>query len=338
MTIVNWTFYGRNPSNQLTLVKPIVGGNLSYDDSRTTVRTLTGLAWTPAELAKISLVRDDLLVYLAINGGTPVLMGTFKATSSSYQKDALTYRGVASDIAHIDFSDVFVQLNASSPSPIIAVAGLQPDQIMGMIADKAGLDHAFAGSSAGLSSTVTWAPFTTLASILGDLAVQAGQRPPWADRNGVARSVAANVIETAIIDLATFKPEQGTIVITENYLTAPDEVVVYDQQALTPVVGVWDAPSAAPNSAFNRGYSIAVGVAIQGLASASQGNSAAQAYGEQQSARTLAASCDPKAAILLDGPQIISYDSTNWIIRSWSIGTAVGSSLQLSASEVVTGT
>jgi hypothetical protein len=135
--------------------------------------------------------------------------------------------------------------------------------------------------------------------------------------------------------MANLKPIAGSIVITNNYLTAPDRVVVYDQTADSPTVGIWNAPPSSPGSAFQRGYSIAVGVPIQGLAGASQAQDAAQAYGEQQLARSLAVNLAPESVVLFDGPNIISYLGTSWLVRSWSISTQPGSMLSLTAAEVV---
>lgn len=338
MARLDWTFAARSRSGTLTPVKPIIGGTFSYDDSRTTARTLSGLAWLPVELAKIDLSGDDLIVYLALDGGTPVQMAVMRATSSADQKDILTLPdGTAGDLSHVDFADDFIRLNASSEQPFIVTVGTPPDGAMAMVADIVGLDHAFAGSNGPMSDTVSWAPFTPLATILNDLALQAGQRPPWSDRLGVARSVQANVIDTQIIDLATLKPIQGTIAVSNNYLSAPDRVVVYDQSALAPLVGIWNAPASSPSSAFRRGYSIAVGVAIQGVASVSQAQQTAQAYGERQMARSLSVTLAPEAVLLLDGPVILSYLDTTWLVRSWSIATQPGSTLSLVAAEVVEG-
>lgn len=336
MATLTWTFAGRAPSGALTAVKPIIGGTFNYDDSRTTARSISGLAWTPLELAKIALSSDDLLVYLAIDGGQPVLMGTFRASGASYQKDVLTNPdGTAGDLAHIEFVDEFVRLNASSEQPFMVQVGTPPDIAMGMIADKAGLNHAFAGSTGSMASTVVWSPFTTYSTILDDLAIQAGHRPPWADRSGVARSVQANVVSSQVVTLDSLKPIAGSIVVTDNYLSAPDRVVAYDQSASAPLVGIWNAPASSPGSAAKRGYSIAVGLPIQGLASVSQAQSAAQTAGEQQIARSLAVTISPESAVLLDGPNVISYLGSSWLVRSWSISTQLGGTLSLVAAEVI---
>lgn len=335
MPALDWTFYGRTPSGATTPVKPIIGGTLGYDDSRTTARTLSGLAWIPVELAKMALASDDLLVYLSIDGATPVLMATMRATEASYQKDVLLNDdGTVGDLAHIEFADSFVRLNAATEFPFTATIGTPPDVAMGQIADKAGLTHAFAGSSGPMASTVVWAPFTTYATILNDLALQAGHRPPWADRMGIARSVAASVVGTSVLALDSLLPVQGTIVVTEGYLSAPDRVVCFDQSANSALVGTWDAPASAPNSATKRGYSIAVPLPIQGLASVAQAQASAQAFGQLQMARQLSATVSPESAVLLDGPIVLSYLGTYWLVRSWSIATNQESTLALVAAEV----
>lgn len=336
MSDLDWTFFTRVPDGDITQVYPIIGGTLSYDDSRTSVRTLSGLAWLPPQVANMNLSANDLLAYLSVDCATPVLMGTFRASSVAEQKDVLTNKdGTSGDLYHIDFSDSFVRLNGSTPQPITVQIGVPPDEAMGQIAELAGLDHAFAGSTGVVSSAVTYAPFTAYSNMLTDLALQAGQRPPWADRTGVARSVQANVVQSQIVDLATLKPLQGTIVVTDNYLTAPDLVMVYDQSAPQALTATWNSPASSPGSAFARGYSIAVGLAIQGLSSTTQAFQAAQAYGEQQLARSLSVTLAPESAIVFDGPNIIGYLGSSWLVRSWSISTAPGSTLSLVAAEVI---
>lgn len=336
MSDLDWTFFTRVPDGDETQVYPIVGGTFSYDDSRTSVRTLSGLSWLPPQVANMNLSANDLLVYLTIDCGTPVLMGTMRASSVAEQKDVLTNKdGTSGDLSHIDFSDSFVKLNGSTPSPVTVQQGTPPDQAMGQIAELAGLDHAFAGSTGVVISAVTYAPFTAFSTMLSDMALQAGQRPPWADRTGVARSVTANVVQSQVVDLATLKPIQGTIVVTDNYLTAPDLVMVYDQTAPSATTATWNAPASSPGSAFARGYSIGVGLAIQGISSTTQAYQAAQAYGEQQLARSLSVTLAPESSALFDGPNLIGYLGSTWLVRSWSISTTPGSTMSLVAAEVI---
>lgn len=336
MGALDWFLVARQPGGSAILVKPIIAGTFDFDATRVATRQLTGFSWTPTELAKIDLSSDDLLVYVSVDGAPSTQVATMRASSSAQQKDVLTNPdGTSGDLSHIDFADVFVRLNASSEVPFTVAVGTPPDVAMGVIADKAGLDHAFAGSIGPMASTVTWAPFTTFSTILNDLALQAGQRAPWANRIGVARSALATVVGTEVIALADLKPVTGTIVVTDNYLTAPDRVVVSDQSASSALVGTWDAPAVSPASAARRGYSIAVGVSIQGMASASQAAAAARVYGERQLARSLAATIAPESVLLLDGPNIISYLDANWLVQSWSLSTAPGSTMTLAATEVI---
>ena len=337
MSTLDWTFVGRvGGSSTIQAVKPIIGGTLSYDDSRTTTRQLTGFSWIPTEIAKINLSADYLLAYVSVDGATPQLVATLRAASSAQQKDVLTNSdGTLGDLSHVDFYDTFVQLNASSEVPFVIQMGVPPDVAMAQVAALAGLNSSFAGSYGILATAVTWAPFTSYATMLSDLAGQAGHRVPWSDPYGVARSVQANTAGVTIIPLATLKPIQGTIVVTDNYLTAPDRVFVYDQSSTDAIIGIWDAPASSPGSAAARGYSIATGVAIQGLSSTSQAVNAAQAYGEQQLARTLSVTLAPESILLLDGPNIISYLGANWLVRSWSLATQPGSTLSLVAAEVI---
>lgn len=330
---VGWTFVAVKPSGHTVDVHPIVGGSLSYDDSNDVRLTLTGLAWTPEEADKFNPTRDALVVSLSIDD-TEYSMGYFYATESSRQKDViLTEAGDEEDILHIDFGDGFVKLKQSDERPRVGLRGSDPAQIIRELAEAAGFPVAIANSTSRLGSDVVWSPFTSFIEIINALYPVAGFRAPWADKSGVFRAESAQVIESEVIPLDQLSPVAASIVVSETYLSAPNRVVVWDDSAEYPLVGRWEAPASAPHSFANRGYWITESSQQQGLQNIEAADQAAAAIGERLTARTLNAQVFPTS--IIDGPTVISYDDSFWLIRRWDLSTAVGAVMSIEASELI---
>lgn len=329
-----WRFYGVRPSGHEVDIKPTKTGSLAYDDSSDVRMTLSGFVFLPDQIERFDPTKDVLRAQLLINNNA-YDMGYYYATSLSRQKDALIHEGAVSDLVHIDFSDGFVKLLASTENPITAPRGADPSQLIVDFAKASGFQTSVANAESVLGSQVVWDPFTSAISVINELVPVAGHRPPWIDHAGVFRSIAANVVESEVIPLLNLNPVAATIVISETYLSAPNRVVVYDDQAGYPLTGIWEAPASAPNSYANRGYWITQANPQQGLASIEAAQLAAKALGEQLSSRTLDCYILPTPDI--DGPRVISYDNALWLIRSWSLGTEDGALMSITATELPNG-
>lgn len=331
---VGWTFISVKPNGNSIEVHPIVGGTLSYDDSSDTRCSLTGLVWTPEEATKFDPVSDYLIPYIYIDGVSES-MGYFYATSSSRQKDViLSDAGEVSDLLHVDYEDGFVKLRQSTERPIAALKGADPAVLVKEFAELAGFNASVANAQALLGNDVVWAPFTSFIEIINALYPVAGFRPPWADHYGLFRAVSAHEItDDDIIPLEDLVPAAASVVVSEAYLSAPNRVVVYDDSADYPLIGVWEAPASAPHSFANRGYWITQPSQQQGVESTQAATLAAEALGEQLSARTLNAQVFPTSQI--DGPTVISYDNALWLIRRWDLSLAPGALMSIEATELI---
>lgn len=337
MSEIGWSFVVRAENGTTQAVYPTVGGTLSQDLSRSVKRNFSGFTFLPSEYAKFSDLARDLLEVTMTVDGVAHAVGSYYASDSSFQPDIVIsdQTGEVSDLYHIDFGDVFLLLRRSSEIPNTLRMGGDPSQEMIRLLELANIYHAIANAGAPVVSDITWPPFTPYASILTDLATIARHRSPWADFDGIVRSVAALTVETQIITLESLEPVAGSISITENYLSAANRVAVYDDQADSPTVGIWNAPASAPHSALRRGYVIAVGDARQGLGSLDNALQVAATVGESLTARTLDAAVMPGALPQLDGPIILSYRDALWLCESWSLTTDTGAVLTLSATELV---
>ncbi len=328
-----WTLLSVSPANVATEVKFTNTGQFTHDQSRPVRRAISGFSLLPSEAEKVDLARDSVRAYLRVDDQS-YPMGIFYFTESSRQKDAIKDDdGNPSDLIHVSLSDQFIRLQRSDEVPRFALAGADPSQEMIRYLSETDIPHSITGAANPISEDVVWQPFTTYETIVSQLAELAGHRRPWADNYGVIRSVSARVVDSEVIPLEDLKPIDGTIVITDNYLSAPNRVVVYDDQGEYPVVGVWDAPSTAPNSAATRGWVQTAGVQAQGLSGVVHAQQMAQTIGEQMAARRLAGDIIPTNR--LDGPVVLSYDGALWLVNGWSVSTAVGSTMSFDASELI---
>lgn len=333
-----WIFRRFNANGVKVQFSPPLGVTISHDQGRKVRRTVSGVTLIPDEAEAIDLSQDQVEVIMTRRDDrtdvvTEHRMGIFNFTGSTRNCDAaVNVAGVTSDILHVDLGDNTVRLLRSSEIPRFVPAGTDPTQLAIQILEGAGMKHAIAGSVSALIADTSWQPFTTDSDILEQLDEIGGHRRFWADNDGVIRSVSANIVVTEIIALEDLLPVAKTIAITDNYLSAPNRVVVQDDTAQYPTVGVWDAPSSSPSSAFRRGYVLTQGVSQQWLTGPVHAERIAQTMGEQLSASSLTADILP--TWLLDGPRVLSYRNRLWLLSGWSISTDVGSNMSISASEV----
>lgn len=307
-------------------------GDFTHDQNRSIRRAISGFRLLPSEAAKVNMAQDAVYAFLDVNGES-FPMGVFYFTESSRVKDVtIDEEGNSADIVDVALSDKFIRLMRSDEVPRQALAGADPSQEMIAYLADADVPHSITGAASAIFDDVVWAPFTTTEEIVSQLADLAGHRRPWADNYGVIRSVSSQVVDTEIIEFATLEPIAGTIVITENYLSAPNRVVVYDDQAAYPIVGSWDAPSSAPNSLLNRGWVLTAGVPQQGLSGPIHAQQVARTIGEQMSARSF--SCQIMPTNRLDGPVVVRYLDTLWLTESWSVSSAPGSLMSASFREL----
>lgn len=338
---IGWRFYAQRPGGIEVEIHPTTTGDFSYDDSSDIRTTLSGLIFLPDQLVLFDMNRDVLRAQLIIDG-LVYDFGRFYAASLSRQKDVMltdldaqSEEATSEDLVHIEFADGFIKLSASSEDPISIGKGGDPAQIILDLAKASGFSTAVANSEFLFAEPVVWDSFTPYISIINELVPVAGHRPPWVDQSGIFRSVSANVVDTEVIALEDLHPIMHSIVISEVYLTAPNRVVVYDDQSGYPLRGVWNAPASAPHSFANRGYYVTQASPQQGLQSVDAAERAAKALGEQLTARILDATIFPTQRI--DGPTVISYDDTLWLVRSWGISTAPGSTMTIRATELIDG-
>lgn len=331
-----WYFLLEKPSGKRVPLYPTISGSFSYDGSREVTKALSGFVLLPSEYAKINFTQDVVLAFLLLNSETH-FMGVFVFSELVIQKDVCLDPDnptVVSDLYNVALADRTALLIRSEGNARTLFEGGDPSFEMREILSAAGQPHSIANAAAPTGSDITWDGSATDLEKIRSLATLAGHRQPWMNNEGVIKSVSSMVIDTDVIPLEDLYPTGGSISITEKYLTAPNRVIVNDNSFPNYALrGQWDAPGSAPHSYANRGFYYTVTEDTQGLQSEGHADTVAATLGESYTARTLAAEILPTQR--LDGPQVIGYDGSFWLVNSWSMGTDSGATMSIQAEELL---
>lgn len=334
-----WRFEAVTPIGEVTAVYPAAAGNLSYDASRDVSKTLGGMVFLPNEMRKFSPVADEIKVYLILNG-VEYPMGYFTASEAPEQRDVLLdpETNLVSNLYNVGFGDRMARLIRSNGSPQTLPAGFDPAQEAIQLLAFLGIPYAWDGSASVAGNSISWNGDVTVLSKIVQLSELAGHRNPWMNNEGIIRSELATtpfVLDPDILSVYDLNVEANSLVVTPLYLTAPNVVIVSGNTSSgnAPVTGRWDAPSAAPHSFANRGYFYTQMEERQGLLDSAHAEQVAKAIGEKNSARILNFRCEPNPK-LLDGPTILSYDGTLWVVTSSSTDLSANGLSDIQAEEL----
>lgn len=334
MTEIGYRFEAVRPGDNVRAFTPQVAGTYSFDLTREIPKTITGMVSPPGQWSILDVRLDQIRCIMQVDG-VDTTFGYFAFSELVRQKNVVVNEaGLPADMYTTSLSDRCMLLVRNTGRAETLNTGFDPSDEMQRILNDANIPYSVAASPNISSNGVTWSGDTTDLAKVRQLGTLAGHRPLWADNNGVIRSVSSQVIDTEIIPLADLQPVGGTIAITERFLTAPNRVIVSDNgNAAYKVNGQWDAPASAPHSEANRGYVLTRLEELQGLGSGAAAQNVAATIGEAYTARSLSARIVPTP--ILDGPQVISYDSANWLVTSWEIPLTPGSDMTLTAEELL---
>lgn len=328
-----WTFWARQQDRHVPIYFTTTG-DYSFDITRDVPRQITGLVLIPQERAKLNLSSNEIEVWYGDNGECSQF-GVFRFTESSRQVGVVRNQdGTAGDLTPVTLNDRLVELKRNTGAAHSLAAGADPSQAMQSILSDANIPSGISGSASPILNPVTWDGSVEDISRLNDLATLAGHRQPWSNNSGVVRSIPSQVVSTDIIDLLDLRPTAGSIVITDNYLSAPNRVIVTDNSSAGfQIVGQWDAPASAPNSESQRGWIQTQVEQQQGLYGNAHADEVAATIGQGLLARQL--DVEILVTTVLDGPVVLGYDNAVWLLQGWSTSTAPGSKMQLTAKELI---
>jgi hypothetical protein len=297
---------------------------ITNDTSRTIKRALSGLRVPATEAAAVDPFRDRIRARWVIEDDPAVYpLGVFLFAD---QNQIVRSYGTDLDLELVDQTFIIDQPLLEGVSYGI---GTPVGATLALLAADAGVPSFYvAPSSVTLQRPATWPGGTSLYRVLADLCLLEGFTPPFFDNEGTLRLVDAPDPELAP---ATRLYPPGSpiidpsIVRTDDLLTAPNRWVVVDNGATAgPVVGVYELPSTAPHSFFNRGFHVTQWVEQQGLESVAAAVAAAKALAltdpdgvERASFSTVV---DPRH----DTYDVVEFAGARWLEESWSMDLRAG--------------
>lgn len=321
-----------------TDVFPAAAGSLEYDGSRDVSKTLGSLVFLPNEWRKLNPVADEIRIYMILDD-VEYPLGFFTATQAPEQRAVLLDPDTneVSNLYTVAFADRMAKLIRSDGTSQAIQSGFDPSQEAVDLLGFVGVPFSWQNSVSVGGDTIVWDGGVTLLDKVVQLSALAGHRNPWMSNEGVVTSVVAQTpvyYAPENVALSSLNVEANSTVVTPLYLTAPNVVVVTGNSGNlnAPVTGRWDAPSAAPHSYANKGFFYTQLVSLQGLRDNDHAKRVARAVGEKNSARVLNFRCQPTP--LIDGPTVLQYDDTLWVVQSYSIDLGSGGLMDVKAEEL----
>lgn len=330
MANIGWRFELRKDGEAIDTL-PLPYTSISHSQGQTASRSIGQVMLVPEAKARWDLIRHQVRAIL-IRDGNEFPMGEFVAVSSVQHLSAVRVGGIADSLPHVGASDLMTRLVRSTDMTIFRPKNTDPTQLMRDLVQEAGLLSSIAGPTSTIGAPVSWDVGISFAQIIQESAQLAGHRAPWIDNFGVLRSVPAVVVEEETISVLDLTPVDDTVSITEQYLVAPNRIIVVDTDSEFPISGQWNAPSSSPHSESNRGFVQTEVVSEQGLTGQAHAERVAETIGEQRTARSLAFDCLPTH--VLDGPVVLRFRGAFWLMNSWSVNTSPGSLMRVSATEL----
>lgn len=298
---------------------------LSHDTTRNIPRTLTGINLSIAETIDVNpltmRVRPVMLV-----GGAEYPHGTY---IFSDEVKARTTAGRTGQLGAVDLMFVVAQLTENTTSFGVGTnVGAAISTVLGAVD---GIDGFVVESTAiALGSPIAWPAGTDRGRILTDLATLGGYLNAYMGNDSqihVRQSFDPAALPADFALDVDGRIMQNTISETTDILDAPNRFIVVDNSnTASPVVGVYDVPVSAPQSAANRGFVIAATFDIQGPGLPANAEQAAMTIGRRQTLTqrtTLATTPDPR----FDAYDIVAYDGHNWLEIGWTLTMRDGSAM-----------
>ncbi len=333
VTNVGWAFELLHPNGTREPVYPAVGGQMSFDLNRDIPKAMTNLVWVPQERVKADFAVDEIEIFLVRNR-VRESFGVFCFNEAPEQVGVVKdENGQAAPLITCSVGDRMFKLIRNTGNAESLIGGFDPSQEMQRILNASGLEFSVHGAVDPSGRSITWDGSTKDLAKVQELAELSGHRRPWMDNQGLIRSILPDSDPGDAIPLSSLHPVAGSTLVTPTYFSAPNRVIVSDNSFPEyPVVGTWEAPSASPHSFAQRGYYNTEVVELQGLKSNAHAEKVARTIGERATARTLNVQILPTT--VLDGPVVLSYDGSLWLVQSWSLGTEAGSFMSVTAQEL----
>jgi len=323
----------------LTMAETDNPPSVAWDSTNTTNRTLHGLTVGPDDAARINPFRHRLRVSYKLQDGTLWPLGLFLFAS-----DAMDVESWGDDMA-ADLYDQSIILNQPRGASFSLGTGSQIvpaiSQLVGEVGLTAYTSIDSTGATLSASAPGVWDLDKTRREILSDLCAAAGFYPPYFDNNGILRFRAVPNIAHADADLTFLADDSSRIVagttrLHNNLLNAPNRYIVRGAAAgSAEIIGIYDVPASAPQSAFNRGYVVVAPIIDnQTVSDSVAAQAAAQAaYSTDASSYDtveFTTAADPRD----DGFLLVDFLGTLYREQTWSLELSAGGTHTHTAAKV----
>lgn len=308
--------------------------SLSHDTSRTIKRTLT-MALGKNDTANINTITDRILPVMIFDDGSEFPLGRYMFSDVTRQRFT---SGKLSDTSLVDESFIIDQQMERSFT--IGAVGedvgggseIRFGQSVNVAINRllSGIDIPREFEETHVSVVGDWAFGTSRMKVFEDLAVMGGFFSPWIDNNGVLRLIVSfdpNEREVEFDFDESNSVKQTTIAESDDLLTAPNRIIVVNNQAsILPVIGTYDIPASAPHSIFNRGF-IIPDVRAMPVVSNATASITARNIGIRETVFervTLNTVPDPR----FDSYNVIKWDDQKWLELAWTMELIEGGNMQ----------
>ena len=300
---------------------------ITHDTSRT-IPTATQLQFDRDDTARIDPISHRIAVsMLLVGAGYP--LGRYLIVDHTRSR---TSAGPLAASALVDEMFLVDQPLTASFCPAtqsgLYATQIGIDQAINLLLRDLALPTRIEATSA--STAGTWPAGTSRAKVLADLALDGGYTTPWIDHHGTLQMIRAVDPATAVPDLNLDLPGRvlaDSIAEVTDLLTAPNRFVVISNDAgTTPIVGVYDLPPAAPNSAQRRGFVIPHVVERQ-VTDVRQATAVAETFARTMTVTEraeLSTAPDPRH----DGHTLVWWRGQRWIETSWSMQLTPGGTMR----------
>jgi hypothetical protein len=291
---------------------------IDNDTDRTIKRQLGGVEISAADMAEVNPLSNRVRVSMVLQTGTRLGLGVF--VFAGFDRRRYSWGRVPSPA----FTDQGIILDQPTAETIAAEPGVLVVDFLSRWLDTFPVQYVLGESDGKVSdkTAAVWPAGTSMLEVLNAVAGFAGFASGYFDGDGVLHYAPAPSLDDPSLNYSlgpSSRVIEGSIVESDSWLDAPNRYLVIDSTKTNePVIGVFDVPDEAPNSAANTGFVRTEKIDAQGIGSTAQ--AVALAKRRYQAARTyewvtFASPPDPRH----DTFQTVAFDGLNYRETGWKM-------------------
>lgn len=302
-------------------ITPLRGATLTHDTTKTIKRQLN-LSLGVEDTAAINTIQDRIDVFMVFPNGSSYPLGRYMFTDSSRQKY------VNGKLSNVVLSDEMFKIDQPITAGITGNSRTAESLIKFALA---GQNVEYRLATSGFQVTTNWGIGSNLGSILESVATVGDYFSPWYGNDTLLHFIRSFDPATQICDFDfdnSNKVVQGTIIESDNLLTAPNRFIVISNAAndsTQAAFGSYDIPNNAPHSVRNRGFVIADVRTLQ-VPDSKTCAIVAKNIGIQNTVFevvNLTTAPDPRH----DSYNVIRWQGANWLELGWSMALVEGGTM-----------